>query len=121
MESQDTGINPKAKETPLAEISKPVMTRSKRFVKMKPRKQVKEQVSKIAEVKEMTQEQSANKPIQRRLNRSQIAKEKGKSMISGESLGLKGNLNDILQAIDIEESPLVQADFIKFDEGYRRR
>ena len=37
--------------------------------------------------------------------------------ISGESPGLKGNLNDILQAIDIEESPLVQADFINFDEG----
>ena len=71
MENQDTCINPKAKETSPVEISKPVMTRSKRFVKLKPRKQVKEQVSKelvviletpqstkekIAEVKEMTQE-----------------------------------------------------------------
>ena len=38
-------------------------------------------------------------------------------MISGEIPSLKSNLNDILEAIDIEESPLVQADFIKFDEG----
>ena len=89
---------------------------------MKPRKQLKEKVSKasvviletpqptqekITEIKEMTQEQSAKKPVQRRLNRSQIAKEKGKLVILGESAGLKGNLNDILEAIDIEESPLV--------------
>ena len=65
----------------------------------------------------MTQEQSTNKPVQRRLTRSQIAKEKGKSVISGEIPGLKGNLNDILEAIEIEESPVVQVDFIKFDEG----
>ena len=74
---------------------------------------------KIAEVKEMTHKQSANKLVQRRLTRSQIAKEKGKAVISGvtNSPSLKGNLDDILQAIDIEESPLVQADFIKVDEG----
>ena len=69
------------------------MSRAKRFVKLKPKKQVKEKVSKtllviletpkstkvkIYEVKEMTQEKSANKPVQRRLTRSQIAKEKGK-------------------------------------------
>ena len=43
----------------------------------------------------MTQEQSTNTPIQRRLTRSEIAKEKGKSVISGESSSLKGDLNDI--------------------------
>ena len=88
MENQDTGINPKAKVTLAAETSKPVMTRSKRFFKLKPRNQVKEKVSKesmviletpqptkenIAEIKEMTQEQSANKPVQRKLTKSQIA------------------------------------------------
>ena len=57
---------------------------------------------KIAKVREMTQKQSTDKPVQRRLTRSQIAKEKGKSMISGKSLGLKGNLNDILESIYIE-------------------
>ena len=50
METQATGINPKAKEIPPAETSKPVMTRSKIFVKLKPRKQVKEQVSKASVV-----------------------------------------------------------------------
>jgi len=98
------------------------MSRAKRFVKLKPRKEVKEQVSKtpvviletpkstkenIYEVKGMTHEYSANKPVQRRLTRSQIAKEKGKSVISGESSSLKGDLNDILEAIGITEYPLV--------------
>lgn len=34
-------------------------------------------------------------------------------MVTKESSVSKGNLNDLLQAIDIEESPLVQADLIK--------
>ena len=38
VEAQTTGSNPKAKETPPAESSKPVVTRTKRFVKLKPRK-----------------------------------------------------------------------------------
>ena len=81
------------------------MSKAKRYVNLKPRKQVKEQASKapiviletpkstkenIFEVKGMTQEQSTNKPVQRRLTRSQIAKEKGKSVISGEGSSLKG-------------------------------
>ena len=126
-EKQDTDTSPKVKETPSVETSKSVMSRAKRFVKLKPKKQVKEQVrktlvvihetpkstkEKIAEVKERTQEQSATKPVQRILTRIQIAKEKGKSMISGESPSLKGNLNDILKTIDIAESPLVQVDVI---------
>ena len=71
-ENQDSGISPKVKETPSAETSKSIMSRAKRFVKLKPRKQVKERVrktpvviletpkstkEKIAEVKGMTQEQ----------------------------------------------------------------
>ena len=57
---------------------------------------------KKSEIKEMTQEHSASKPFQRRLTRSQIAKEKGKPVISGEIPGLKGNLNDVLESNDIE-------------------
>ena len=72
-------------------------------------------------VKKTVQEQSTSKSVQKRLTRSEIAKEKGKTMVSGESLGLKGDLNDMLQAIDIEESPLVQADFIKLDEGKSKK
>ena len=76
---------------------------------------------KTTKVKETIQEQSTSKSVQKRLTRSEIAKEKGKTMVSGESLGLKGDLNDMLQAIDIEESPLVQADFIKLDEGKSKK
>ena len=135
-ENQGVDISPRLKGTPSTETSKSVMSRAKRFVKLKPRKQVKEQVRKtpvfiletpkstkvkISEVKAMTQEQSTNKPVQRRLTRSQIAKEKGKSVISGESSSLKGDLNDILKAIGIAKSPLVQADVIEFDKGKSKK
>ena len=46
VENQDTSISPKIKETPSAKTIKSVMSRSKRFVKLKPRKQVKEKVRK---------------------------------------------------------------------------
>ena len=36
-------------------------------------------------------------------------------MVTNENSKLRGNLNDILQAIYIEESPLVQAEFIQLD------
>ena len=55
------------------------------------------------------------------MNRSQIAKEKGKTVVLEEDPSLKGSLNDILQAIDIEESPLVQAYFISLDEGKSKK
>lgn len=45
-----------------------------------------------------------------------MAKEKGKSMAIEESHVSKGDLNDLLQAIDIEESPLVQAELIESDK-----
>ena len=38
-------------------------------------------------------------------------------MVTDKNLELRGDLNDILQAIEIAESPLVQADFIKLDTG----
>ena len=34
---------------------------------------------------------------------------------------MKGNLDDILHEIDIEEYPLVQADFIGVDEGKQKK
>jgi len=71
---------------------------------------------KISEVKGKTQEKSTSKPVRKRLIRSQIAKEKGKTVISGEDSSLKGDLNDILKAIDVTESPLVQVDVTKFDQ-----
>ena len=67
------------------------------------------------------QEQSSRKSAQKRLTRSQIAREKGKTVVSEEDPSLKGSLNDILQSIDIEESPLVQADFISLDEGESKK
>ena len=41
-----------------------------------------------------------------------MAKENGKLVSIEESPVSKGDLNDLLQAIDIEESPLVQAELI---------
>lgn len=45
-----------------------------------------------------------------------MAKEKGKSVAIEESSVSRGDLNDLLQAIDIEESPLVQSDLIESDK-----
>ena len=71
VEKQGVDISPRVKGTPLAETNKYVMSREKRYVKLKPKKQVKEQVSKapvviletpkstkekISKVKGMTQE-----------------------------------------------------------------
>ena len=72
-------------------------------------------------VKETVHEQSTSKSAQKTLTRSQIEKEQGKTVVSEEDLGLKGSLKDILQVIDIEESPLVQADFIRLDEGKSKK
>ena len=68
-------------------------------------------------VKETIQKQSTSKTSQKKLTRSQRSNEKGKAVVTNENLELRGDLNDILQAIGIEESPLVQADFIKLDTG----
>ena len=72
-------------------------------------------------VKETAQEQSTSKSTHKILTRSQITKERGKIVVSEENPSLKGSLNDILQAIDIEESPLVQAVFIRLDEGKSKK
>ncbi len=53
------------------------------------------------QVKESAHESSTGEGVQRRRTRRQVAKEKGKSVAIEESLVSKGDLNDLLQAIDI--------------------
>ena len=127
---EGTGASPQVKETSSSKTTEPAETKSRRFVKLKPRKQVKEPMintslniqrtpqsaqKKRTHVKETILEQSTSKTTQKKLTRSQRSKEKGKAVVTDENLELRGDLNDILQAIDIEESPLVQAEFIKMD------
>jgi len=50
-----------------------------------------------------------------------VAKEKGKSISIEESLVTKGDFNELLQAIDIEESPLVQAELIESGKDNTKR
>lgn len=61
----------------------------------------------ISEVRGKAQEKSTSKTLQKKLTRSQVAKENGKIVISREVPSLKGDLNDILKAIDITKPPLV--------------
>ena len=129
---EGTGASPQVKETSPPNTTEPAKTKSRRFVKLKPRKQVKEPMintslniqrtpqstqKKRTQVKKTIQEQSTSKTTQKKLTRSQRSKEKGKVVVTNENLELRGDLNDILQAIDIEESPLVQEYFIKLDIG----
>jgi len=44
----------------------------------------------------VVQEYFVDKTVQRRVTRSQLAKEKGNTVIDDESLDSKGNLNDLL-------------------------
>ena len=48
---------------------------------------------------------------------------KGKTVVSGteDNPVIKGNLDDILHAIDIEESPIVQVDFIGIYEHKHKK
>jgi len=127
---EGTGASPQVKETSSSKTTEPAETKSRRFVKLKPRKQVKEPMintslniqrthqsaqKKRTHVKETIQEQSTTKTTQKKLTRSQRSNEKGKVVVTNENLELRGDLNDILQAIDIEDSRLVQEDFIKLD------
>lgn len=50
-----------------------------------------------------------------------MAKEKGKSVAIEESPVSKGDLNDLFQAIDIEESPLVHANLIQSGKGKAKK
>ena len=57
------------------------------------------------------------------MTRSQSVASKGKIVVPGieDNPVIKGNLDDILHAIDIEESPFVQVDFIGVDEHKQKR
>ena len=78
VETHGTGVSPNAKEKSPSETSDPAETRSKRFVKPKMRKKVKEPMIKTSliiqetpqpaqkkktQVKETIQEQSTRKPV----------------------------------------------------------
>ena len=76
---------------------------------------------KKVQINEVVQEHSVDKTIQRRVTRSQLAKEKGKTVIVDESPASKGSLNDLLQAIDIEETPLVQAELLEANKNKTKR
>lgn len=65
----------------------------------------------------MVQEQSIDKAVKRRVTRSQLAKEKGKTVIVDESPTSKGRLNDLLHTIYIEETPLVQAELLEANKN----
>lgn len=91
--------------------SHPAEKRSTRFVKLKDRKKVKEPMTrtplvvqdtphhsqnKKVQIKEVAQEQSIGETVQIRVTRSQIDKEKGKTVVTDESPVSEGSLNDLL-------------------------
>ena len=51
---------------------------------------------KKVQIKEGVQEQSTGETVQIRVTRSQLAREKGKTVITEGSLASKGSLNDLL-------------------------
>ena len=57
------------------------------------------------------------------MTRSQAVALKGKTVVSvlEDSPVIKGNLDGILHAIDIEETPIVQVDFIGLDEHKQKK
>ena len=95
MEALTPVNNPKVKENSSApaESSQHVAIRTRRFVKLKPRKQVKDKVERtqvviaetpppakqgLQEIKEATHKQAASKQVLQRITRSQTKKSKGK-------------------------------------------
>ena len=120
-----TGLSPQVEKEPSTTTSPQTETRAKRVSKLKARKQVEESTKPLTiqdtpqqslkektQVKETAHESSTSEGVQRRRTRSQVTKEKGKSVSIEEIPVSKGDLNDLLQAIDIEESPLVQDNLI---------
>ena len=70
-------------------------------------------------VKEAKQKQDVSRQEIKRVTRSQAVALKGKKIVADteDNPVIKGNLDDILHEIYIEESPIVQADFIGEDEN----
>jgi len=105
----ETGLSPQAMKISSIAVNHREETRSRRFVKLKARKQVKEPMrplviqdtpqqsqKKKVQIKEGVQEQSTGETVQIRVTRSQLAREKGKTVITEGSLASKGSLNDLL-------------------------
>ena len=69
----------------------------------------------------MVQDQSIDKAVKRRVTRSQLAKEKGKTVTIDESPASKGRLNNLLHTIYIEETPLVQAELLEANKNKTKR
>jgi len=130
----ETDLSPQAEKDLPTTIGHQAKTRSRRFSKLKARKQVRESTRPLTiqdtpqqslkektQVKESAHESSTGEGVQRRRTRSQVAKEKGNLVIIEESPISKGDLNVLLQAIDIEESPVFQADFIESGKDKAKR
>lgn len=130
----ETGLGPQATRISSPAVSLWEETRSRRFIKLKARKQVKEPMrplviqdtpqksqKKKVHIKEGVQEQSTGEMVQRRVTKSQLAREKGKTIIVDGSPASKGSLNDLLQAIDIKESPLVRSDLMEASKGKTKK
>jgi len=136
LETLTPARNPKTKGTPsppVVESSQLVVAKPKEFVKLKPRKQVEKRTEqtqvlvaptplptkqKTKRVKEAKEKQVSSKHEIKRVTRSQAValKEKIVARAIEDNQVIKGNLDDILHAIDIEETPIVQVDFIREDE-----
>lgn len=130
----ETSLSPQATRISSPAASHREETRSRRFMKLKGRKQVKEPMRPLViqdtpqqsqkrkfQIKEGVQQQSIGETVHRRVIRSQLAREKGKIMITEGSPASKGSLNDFLQAIDIEESPMVRADLMEASKGKTKK
>lgn len=130
----ETGLSPQATKSSSPVVSHRAEKISRRFVRLKARKQVKDPTTPLViqdtpqqsqkgkgHIKNGVQEQSTGETVQRRVTRGQLAKEKGKTVVTKASPISKGSLNDFLQAIDIKESPLVQADLIETGKGKTRK
>ena len=69
------------------------------------------------QIKEKIQEQFTGETGKRRVTRSQLAKENGKTVIVNEISASKGSLNDLLHTIYIEETSLVQAELLEANKN----
>jgi len=108
-----TGLSPQATRISSPAVSHHEETRSRRFVKLKARKQVKEPMRPLV-IQDTPQHSQKRKvrskrmykrnhrfSVQRRVTRSQLAREKGKTVFTEGSPFSRGSLNYFLQAIDI--------------------
>lgn len=119
-----TGLTPQpARDSTIAELQKEA--RAKRVPKSQLRKPVKpliiqdqpQQATKEkAQSKKTIPETSTSEAVSRVRTRSQINKEKGKAVAVEESPVSKADLNDLLQAIEFEQSLPVQMELMQSEQ-----